>query len=123
MLDIQRTRGHPVYLQIVDQIERRVAASTLSPGDPLPSVRALAQQLGLNPNTVVRAYRELEARGLVESRHGQGTFIAAGGGRPAARLLSGHAGEFVRAARELGASLPEAVEAIELAWDQEVDHE
>ena len=68
----------PIYRQIIEQIRRSVAAGLLAPGDQLPSVRDLASQLLVNPNTVARVYRDLERDGLLETRRGQGTYIAAG---------------------------------------------
>jgi GntR family transcriptional regulator len=68
--------GVPVYRQIVDQARGAVAAGSLSPGDQLPTVRQLAVDLEINPNTVVRAYRELEYDGLIETHQGTGTFIS-----------------------------------------------
>jgi len=67
----------PIYLQIIEQIRRQVAAGVLAPGDQLPSVRELAQQLLINPNTAARVYRDLEREGLLETRRGQGTYVAA----------------------------------------------
>jgi len=68
--------GMPVYRQIVDQVRGAVASGALSPGDQLPTVRQLAVDLEVNPNTVVRAYRELEYDGLLETHQGTGTFIS-----------------------------------------------
>src|SRR6516225_8872179 len=68
--------GVPVYRQIIDQVRGGMAAGTLLPGDQLPTVRQLAVDLAINPNTVVRAYRELELGGLLETHQGTGTFIA-----------------------------------------------
>jgi GntR family transcriptional regulator len=68
--------GVPVYRQIVDQVRGAVAAGSLIPGDQLPTVRQLAVDLEINPNTVVRAYRELEHDGLIETHQGTGTFIS-----------------------------------------------
>ena len=67
--------GVPVYRQIMDQVMAGVASGTLSTGDQLPTVRQLAVDLEINPNTVVRAYKELEIRGLIDTHHGTGTFI------------------------------------------------
>ena len=72
-LDLQS--GVPVYRQIMDQITGGMATGTLKPGDQLPTVRQLAVDLAINPNTVVRAYRELEIRGVLETQQGTGTFI------------------------------------------------
>src|SRR5262249_1662699 len=67
--------GVPVYRQIMDQVLGGIAAGALKPGDQLPTVRQLAADLAVNPNTVVRAYRELEFRGVLDTQHGTGTFI------------------------------------------------
>jgi GntR family transcriptional regulator len=67
--------GHPLYEQIVDQVRRGVATGTLQPGDRLPTVRELARDLVINPNTVARAYQDLERQGVVETRPGLGMFI------------------------------------------------
>jgi len=69
--------GVPVYRQIIDQVRGAIAAGALEAGDQLPTVRQLAVDLAINPNTVVRAYRELELGGLLETHQGTGTFISA----------------------------------------------
>src|SRR5438093_852864 len=68
--------GVPVYRQIMDQVMGGIAAGALAPGDQLPTVRQLAVDLSINPNTVIRAYRELEIRGVLETEQGTGTFIS-----------------------------------------------
>src|SRR5215475_11731624 len=68
--------GVPVYRQIIDQVLGGIAAGTLVAGDQLPTVRQVAVDLAINPNTVVRAYRELEIRGTLETQQGTGTFIS-----------------------------------------------
>jgi len=67
--------GVPVYRQIIDQVMGGIAAGTLSGGAQLPTVRQVAVDLSINPNTVMRAYRELEIRGTLETQQGTGTFI------------------------------------------------
>ena len=67
--------GVPVYRQIMDQVMAGIASGILATGDQLPTVRQLAVDLEINPNTVVRAYKELEIRGLLDTHHGTGTFI------------------------------------------------
>ena len=67
--------GVPVYRQIIDQVLGGIAAGSLKPGDQLPTVRQLAVDLAINPNTVVRAYRELEIREVLATQQGTGTFI------------------------------------------------
>ena len=68
--------GVPVYRQIIDQVLGGIAAAALAGGDQLPTVRQVAVDLSINPNTVVRAYRELEIRGVLETQQGTGTFIS-----------------------------------------------
>jgi GntR family transcriptional regulator len=68
--------GVPVYRQIIDQVLGGMAAGSLAPGAQLPTVRQVAVDLSINPNTVVRAYRELEIRGVLETQQGTGTFIS-----------------------------------------------
>jgi len=68
--------GVPVYRQIIDQVLGGIASGTLQPGDQLPTVRQLAVDLAINPNTVIRSYRELELRGALSTQQGIGTFIA-----------------------------------------------
>jgi len=68
--------GVPVYRQIIDQVRSAMALGSLTAGDQLPTVRQLAVDLAINPNTVMRAYRELELSGLLETHQGTGTFVA-----------------------------------------------
>jgi len=68
--------GVPVYRQLIDQVTGGMAAGALAAGDQLPTVRQVAVDLSINPNTVVRAYRELEIRGILETQQGTGTFIS-----------------------------------------------
>src|SRR6478672_10355295 len=68
--------GVPVYRQIIDQVTAGIASGALGPGYQLPTVRQLAVDLSVNPSTVVRAYRELEIRGILETQQGTGTFIS-----------------------------------------------
>ncbi len=77
-LKVNPSSGLPVYLQIETQIKHRVAAGALKSGDALPSVRKLAAELAINPNTVVRAYQELESDGVIRTVQGGGTFVADG---------------------------------------------
>jgi GntR family transcriptional regulator len=68
--------GVPIYLQIVNQVKYQVASGRLAPGEELPPIRVLAERLRINPNTVVRAYRELELAGVLEKRGTTGTFVS-----------------------------------------------
>lgn len=73
---IEGSDPRPIYVQIMDEVRRALVVGSLAPDDPLPSVRELASDLRVNPNTVSQAYRELERSGLVYVRRGQGTFVA-----------------------------------------------
>src|SRR5215470_6207503 len=83
-IHITSTDGVPIYLQIVNQVKYLVASGRLAPGEELPPIRSLAQGLVINPNTVARAYRELELAGVVEKRRTAGTYVS-GTGSPLAR--------------------------------------
>ncbi len=76
---ISQDDGTPIYQQVVSQIKLLVSSSRLSEGEQLPAVRKLAEQLLINPNTVARAYRELESAGVVVSRRGSGVFVSDSG--------------------------------------------
>lgn len=72
---LDRSSGVPAYRQLVDQVRRALRLGILHPGDQLPPVREVVRQVAINPNTVHRAYRELEQQGLIEGRPGSGTFV------------------------------------------------
>jgi GntR family transcriptional regulator len=108
--------GVPVYRQLIDQVQGAIAMGVLRPGDQLPTVRLVAVDLAINPNTVMRAYRELEIRGVLDTQQGTGTFVA---DRPAAttdeeksRKITQLVGEFVARAGAAGLSLDELMEAL-----------
>jgi GntR family transcriptional regulator len=73
---INPSSGVPVYRQVMDQIRYYVAAGQLKPGDPLPSIRDLAGILHINPNTIVKAYNELQHKGVIGIQHGKGAYVA-----------------------------------------------
>jgi GntR family transcriptional regulator len=75
---LDATSGVPTYLQLVQQVEHGLRLGYLKPGDQLPKVRDVVASLAINPNTVLKAYRDLEAKGLAAGRPGQGTFVQAG---------------------------------------------
>jgi len=75
-IHITTADGVPIYQQIVNQVKYLVASGRLSPGDEMPPIRVLAERLIVNPNTVARAYRELEAAGVVEKRRTAGTYVS-----------------------------------------------
>ena len=69
--------GTPIYLQLIDQVKHAIETGALRPGEQLPGIRPLAEALVINPNTVAKAYRELEHQGAIELRHGAGAFVKA----------------------------------------------
>ena len=97
---VEYNSGIPVYRQIIEQACAAVAAGTFKPGDQLPTIRALSERLNVNPNTVAKAYRELEHEGIIELRHGAGAFVSANSG---AKKLS----DKLRAAQTLVAAAVE----------------
>jgi len=105
-IHITSNDGQPIYRQIVQQIKLLLAAGRLVPGDELPAIRKLAEELVINPNTVARAYRELESAGLLESRQGSGTRVASNGSplnqREKTRLLTERADALLAEAKHLG---------------------
>jgi GntR family transcriptional regulator len=113
-LDFQS--GVPVYRQIIDQVQAGIAVGSLPPGHQLPTVRQVAVDLAINPNTVLRAYRELEIRGLLETHQGTGTFISHRKIRPdeaeRERQLAQLVSEFVARAGAAGYTLQDVAEAL-----------
>lgn len=77
IFNINFTSGKPVYLQLVDQVKAAAAAGRLRPGDSLPSIRPLAEELRINRNTVAKAYAQLEADHVIETQPGRGCFVRA----------------------------------------------
>ena len=78
-IQISTADGVPIYQQIVNQVRYLIGAGRFQPGEELPPIRVLAEQLTVNPNTVARAYLELERAGIVTKRHGSGTYVSEGG--------------------------------------------
>ncbi len=109
--------GVPVYRQLIDQVLTAVATGTLRSGDQLPTVRQVAVDLAINPNTVMRAWREMEIRGILDTQQGTGTFIAEQ--KPPlpqqerSRQLRLMAEEFVARGGSLGFTLPELLEGLQ----------
>jgi len=87
-IHLSSSDGVPIYRQIVNQVKYLVASGRLVPGERLPPVRKLAEQLVVNPNTVARAYRELESEGVVTARRGAGAFVSDDGSPLAQREQS-----------------------------------
>ena len=108
--------GVPVYRQLIDQVQSAVASGALSTGTQLPTVRQVAVDLTINPNTVLRAYREMEIRGLLDTQQGTGTFIAdrkVEFSKPERdRQLSQLTSEFVSRAGAAGFTLKQLIKAL-----------
>jgi GntR family transcriptional regulator len=108
--------GVPVYRQIIDRVTAGIARGAIRGGDQLPTVRQLAVDLSINPNTVIRAYRELEIRGIIDTQQGTGTFISEGSPVPdkseRQRMLAQLAGECVASAGAAGFTLEELIQQL-----------
>lgn len=119
-ISINESDGTPFYFQLVRQIKHLIATGRLEAGEELPSVRALAQQLVLNPNTVVRAYRELESDGLIHTRRGSGTYVSEKripySEEECRRILSERLDVVIVESRMLGYSLERVVD---LMWERD----
>src|SRR5690349_22449076 len=115
--------GVPFYRQIIDQVMGRMAAGALQPGDQLPTVRQVAVDLAINPNTVQRAYREMEIRGVLETQQGTGTFISQQRIKrdevERRRQLSQLTADFIARAGAAGFTVDELLEAIHESIDTE----
>ena len=112
--------GLPIYQQIVIYIKRGIAAGTVEQGDELPSRRVLSALLGINPNTVQKAYRILEEEGLIASQTGAKSTVVLGDGaveRIRSQLLEHDARHLVGAMKQLGLSKAEAVRLLETYWE------
>jgi GntR family transcriptional regulator len=106
--------GVPVYRQLIDQVQAGIASGNLARGEQLPTVRQAAVDLEINPNTVLRAYRELEIRGILDTQQGTGTFISdrkvTHDGAEHDRQLQQLVGEFVARAGASGFTVTELIE-------------
>ena len=113
---IDTKSGVPFYRQIVEQVKFGIARGSLQPGDQLPTVRQLAVDLSINPNTVVRAYRELEIEGVIDTHQGSGTFV--GNRKPQVdelerqRMLDQILTELLARASSYGFTLDEVLEGL-----------
>jgi GntR family transcriptional regulator len=113
--------GVPIYRQLVQQVRRDVMMGRLQPGDQLPSVNEVVDSLSVNPNTVVKAFSELEHQGLVVRRQGIGTFVAASPSMtslPVAPKLLGSLARWVEGARRDGLSAEQIRMLMEVALDE-----
>ena len=108
---VNPTSTQPLYLQLTQQIRHAIDTGMLQPGDALPGIRTLAEQLVVSPNTVVKAYSELEHEGLLEMRHGSGAFV---GGRKTTKARS----DRIRQAQERVRALVERLQSDGFSEDE-----
>jgi GntR family transcriptional regulator len=117
MFTLNPSTGQPLYLQLIQQIRHAVETGVLQTGDALPGIRTLAQQLVVSPNTVVKAYSELEHEGIIELRHGTGAYVSARRGTRSRsarmRHAQDHARQFVERLQDDGLSDEEIQRLVE----------
>jgi GntR family transcriptional regulator len=115
-IHISANSGLPIYLQIINQIKYLVASGRLAPGEELPAIRVLAEQLMVNPNTVARAYRELETAGIVTKHRTTGTYVSDAGSpltrAEQRRLLTDRVDLLLAEARQMDFSLEDVVDLL-----------
>lgn len=114
--------GVPIYQQLLRNIKRGVAAGAIRDGDELPSRRVVSAQLGVNPNTVQKAFRILEEEELVRSRSGAKSFMSLNGEKISAvraELMESEAGAFINALKQSGLTLEEAHGLLDRLWEKE----
>ena len=124
MFQIDRFGRTPIYEQIIDQTQRLIASGLLKEGDQLPSVRVLSQELSVNPNTLQKAYSELERRGLCVSAPGNGRFVTADAFRLVGEGVEGRLGGIRHIAEELcAAGLPveQVLDTVNAAYGKEIE--
>ena len=116
-IHISSTDGVAIYLQIVNQVKYLVASGRLTPGAELPPIRVLAERLLINPSTVARAYRELEAAGIVEKRRTAGTYVSDQGSplarRERLKILAERIDALLAEARQMNISLEDVIKLVE----------
>ncbi|EWM15827.1 GntR family transcriptional regulator [Kutzneria sp. 744] len=123
---VDRGSGLPAYLQIAQQVREALRLGWLAPGDRLPAVREVVATSGVNPNTVLKAYRELEFAGLVEARQGAGTFVKAGlgtGDREALGQLYEELAGWLSRARQAGLEDEDVYALLRTALDPDRERE
>ena len=123
-LAIEKRSAIPIYAQLSDQIRLLIRRGALSAGDPMPTVRALAVELGINANTVARVYRDLQRDNVLRLERGIGTFVAETGGRRAVgekdfRSISRKASELVALGRRAGLRVGEMTQLVESLWKED----
>jgi GntR family transcriptional regulator len=116
-IHISTADGIPIYLQIVNQVKYLVSSGRLTAGEELPPIRALAEKLVINPNTVARAYRELESAGIVEKRRTAGTYVSDQGSplarRERLKILTDRVDALLAEARQMDIDFADLLKLIE----------
>ena len=118
----QMEDGSPIYLQIVSFVQSGIVAGTITDGDEMPSRRVLSALIGVNPNTIQKAYRQLEDDGIIESRSGAKSYVTI---TPAStktirgKLLSKETAALVQNMKQMGISMEEAISLVAEAWSEE----
>jgi GntR family transcriptional regulator len=112
VLSVDARSGVPIYLQLIEQIKRSVALGVLQPAERLPTVKQLALDLTINPNTVARCYRDLERDGVIETSPGRGSFVRGDGAEASVKAAAGDVAQSalesaIREAMSLGLSRAE----------------
>jgi GntR family transcriptional regulator len=122
LFDITPTDAAPIWRQIEEGMRRMIALGALRPGDTVPSVRDLAQQLRVNPNTVARAYQRLTEHGVFAVRRGEGTFVADEPSQPKRsernEALRDASVRYANSAIAIGASLDDAVDELNTSYEK-----
>ncbi len=108
--------GVPIYLQLMEQVNHSIETGALRPGEQLPGIRPLAEELVINPNTVAKAYHELEREGVVTKRHGSGTYVSDNGSplarRERTRILTQRIDALLAEARHMDVPLKDVIDLI-----------
>ena len=125
-IDIEKGSAVPIYAQLSEQIRLLIRRGVLSPGDSMPTVRALAVELEINANTVARVYRDLQREGLLRLERGVGTFVAENGGGQAVgekdfRSISAKADELITLGRKAGLRVGELTQLVETLWKEKAN--
>jgi len=114
--------GTPIYLQIVSFVQRGIVAGTIVDGDEMPSRRVLSALIGVNPNTIQKAYRMLEEDGIIESRSGAKSYVTITDSsikRIRSALLSKDTQNLIKSMKQMGISMDEAIALVSEAWNEE----
>ena len=114
--------GSPIYLQIVSFVQRGIVAGTITDGDEMPSRRVLSALIGVNPNTIQKAYRHLEEKGIIASQSGAKSYVTitpASIKKIRSALLSKDTQNLIRSMKQMGISMEEAIALVSEAWSEE----